>query len=127
MKNKSEEILVVQVATAGLAAFMQVTGLCREEFTGLHDVNGIEELVFVDKPQLLITGIISDQSSDVAVLVSELRQKNPQLVVVTYSSCKIVGDCFDMQIEKMDKDSGRRVVRVLEEFRAGILRRKVTK
>lgn len=125
MENKQNDIVVIQIATAGIGAFCRLTGLERADFLGLYTPHNVDENIYEDLPQLLITGIISDDTSDVVDLVERLRKKNPQLVVVTFSSCKIPGDCFDRQIPKMDRGAGKMIISAIEDFRKGTFRRKV--
>ena len=95
-----------------------------EDFLAFSTADGIEKMVFDDRPQLLITGIISHTSlDDVAELVERLRQKNPQLVVVAFSTWRLTGRCFDRQIEKMKVGSSAQVIKAILDFRSGILRR----
>ncbi|MEI7777348.1 MAG: hypothetical protein WCI52_01965 [bacterium] len=132
-----QEILVVQVSTMGIYGFcslLKMAAADRDSLIGLSLVKDedflifptaheIENLVFVNKPQLLITGIVSDRVEDVAVLVERLRLKNPQLVVVTFSTCNIPGSCFDRQIAKMKVGSASEVIKAVADFRGGALRR----
>lgn len=129
-----QEILVVQVSTMGIYGFCSLlkmaadqdalTSLVKDEdFLIFPTAHEIENLVFVNKPQLLITGIVSDRVEDVPVLVERLRLKNPQLVVVTFSTCNIPGSCFDRQIAKMKVGSASEVIKAVVDFRGGALRR----
>lgn len=128
MKNPNN-VLVIQIATAGLAAFRAATHLVNgKDYVGIRDPREVLASVYEDQPQLLITGIISDEpTSDVAELVAKLRERNPQLVVVTYSICKIEGDCFDRCINKRHDNSGSQVLNTIKDFDEGRLRRKPTK
>lgn len=127
--KKPSDVLVMQVATAGLAAFRALTHLENgRDYVGFLGPGEVIDSVYEDKPQLLITGIISGgTTSNVAELVTQLREKNPQLVVITYSSLKIEGDCFDQQINKKEDDSGFQVCDAVKDFHEGRLRRKVAK
>lgn len=85
--------------------------------------------IFVDSPQLLITGNIRGGEFALMDLVEKLRVKNPQLVVVTLSANHIKGkqadgkQTFDLQIYTVVKNSVQKVIRAIQAFRAGHLRR----
>ncbi len=123
-----EEILVIQFADTGVFCFcisVEDHDLSKgRDFLAFHTSFEIEKKVFENKPQLLITGIVSSDVRDVAIMVENLRQRNPQLVVVTYSSCDIPGECFDLQIDKKDNDSSEQLVGAIRDFRSAKLRRK---
>jgi hypothetical protein len=127
--KKPSDVLVIQVATAGLAAIRAATHLENGvDFVGFRGPGEVIDSVYEDKPQLLITGIISGEcTGDVAELVTRLREKNRQLVVVTYSSLEIEGDCFDLQINKREPNSGFQMRNAVKDFHEGRLRRKVAK
>lgn len=125
--HEAQEILVIQVTTLGLMAFRSaVRGQFEQQrdYIGLSTEHGIEKFVFKDQPQLLITGAIDPaDTTTVAPFVESLRRKNPQLVVVFYTSTKIPGDHFDMMIEKMTDSASEEVINAIKNFRQGKLRR----
>lgn len=122
--HKRDDILVIQTSIAGITAFRTVTHLDRDtDFHGVNTPHNISDLVYNHQPQLLITGTISGNTEEVAKLVDELRKKNRHLVVVTFSSIPLTGDCFDRQIQSLKPDAGQKVLQAVADFRSGALRR----
>ena len=129
-------VLIIQIASTGMfglsstfenAAREGAPKMTRDkDFLAFCTAQNIKEWVFEDDPQLLITGIVSDNIEDVPRLVEELRKKNPQLVVVTYSSCNIQGTCFDRQIHKFRDGAALQLTQAITDFREGKLRRKTS-
>ncbi len=131
MERNPKEVLVLQVGegVTSFCAVARTTTKLRQnvDFTTFGTASYIEDEVFENKPQMLITGVISldrVDNGEVERLVTMLREKNPQLVVVTYSSLSIPGSCFDLQITKNFEIGGfLRVSHAIERFRNGSLRR----
>lgn len=94
-----------------------------KEYIGISTAHSIEEKILQNKPQLLITGIISSEISDVATLINMLRKKNPQLVTISFSAVNLTGDYFDKQIPKFEEGSCDKLMDCIRDFKSGKLRR----
>jgi len=122
-------VLVLQTANLGVLAFITgigYQGLERDrDFSVFNHPAAIAERLFVDRPQLLITGIISGDSNDLPRFVNESRKKNPQLVIICFSSFEDNPGDFDRVINKNYEDCWELVVQAINDFESGMLRRSV--
>ena len=99
------------------------------DFTTPGTSHGIEALMKNTGRQFLITGIISDYLDDLKKMVWQLKAKNPDLIVGTYSSLSLTSltkhDGFDVVIDKMNDDfRGTALLKAIKDFQAGTLRGK---
>lgn len=112
---------------AGIAAVETILGysnLVRDiDYVGINRAGGIDDLIYINEPQLLITGIISDAPSDVADMVKRLRRKNVHLVVVAYTSIESLQGDFDLMIAKATRNAASLLTSAIVDFREGRLRR----
>jgi hypothetical protein len=122
-------VLVLQVAEMGIYAFVTCTerkNVTRDRDYIIFDVHDrVTENVYVDKPQLLITGIVSGALYDLSRFVNKLRERNPQLVVVCFSSFEDIPGDFDRTISKQRSDCWSNVAQAIKDFEEGRLRRPV--
>ena len=114
-------------ATLGVIAFCELAekyGLKRDvDFTAFGSTDPVEEAVFNNEPQLLITGSTELYDNDFEYLIKILRKKNPQLVIVGYSSLPLKHEYFDRMIRKDFDKSDAIVMATIADFREGRLRR----
>ncbi len=102
-------ILVLQTNLGGLS-------YCEPTFDRLHYINGkhytctvipyvkwlLRDYILDNQPQLLITGIVSNDMTGVRELVTKLQKKNPKLAVIIFSVYKNIPGDFAMMINKND-------------------------
>lgn len=132
--KRPQDVLVIQVGTdkIGIKAFCTVAehlaGMYADiDFITMDSAENVQEFIYKNHPQLLITGVISHEADDVDKMVKRLRKINPQLVAIIYSAVSSVirGDSFDAKVEKgYGAKNFHILANLIEDFREGRLRRK---
>lgn len=106
---------------------------CKEVLTALKlvdgkdyrifsDIHGVEEAIATDERQLFITGSFYGCHEGVAGFVHRLRQKNPQLVCLSFSIDRLEGP-FDGAIEKTYPKTHQNLAHALLGFEKGMINR----
>ena len=95
----------------------------------IHHCNGdlVTPDIFNDnRPQLLITGIVTGDATEDTEIINMWKKINPQLLVVGYSAFMQISRLpVDFIIRKMDADESEQVRDYILDFRSGRLRKKV--
>lgn len=82
----ANEIIVVQTSEGGVnicSTALKKVGLERNlDFVTQSDTEGLEERIYPNHPQLLITSTFGGNQQMVVEMVRRFRQTNPQLVVI---------------------------------------------
>lgn len=131
-KKAKRGIIIFQLTKNGyLRTSMHLNGsgfVQGTDYTFTNDCVTAGRLVEENTPQMLVTGVLSQGGGEFEVMewIKKLRIKNPQLVVVTFSSCAFfdTDKLLDGKISKYAKDQGQKeLVTALTDFRDGKLRR----
>ncbi len=101
-------------------AVMQLVG--GKDYKIFRDIHGVEDVIVTDERQLFITGSFYGCQEGVAGFVHRLRQKNSQLVCLSFSTVRLEGP-FDGTIEKAGRKTPKNFAHALVEFQKGMINR----
>lgn len=123
------KIIILQTGLGGAgfcAAVLQRMQLRRgKDFITFDRTSPVlEDSILTDSPQLLITSTFGGEEVPAVEMVKEFRKKNPQLVVVLFTSKCGADPIFDGYINKMEDDPLAKLVSTVTDFIEGRLRRK---
>jgi hypothetical protein len=106
-----------------LAALELVDG---KDYKIFRDIHGVEDAIATDERQLFITGSFYGCQEGVAGFVHRLRQKNSQLVCLSFSIDRLEGP-FDGAIEKTGRKTPQNFAHALVGFQKGMINRSEAK
>lgn len=130
---KKLDIVILQITEGGRWRCSHI--LTKSGFTEGFDYalvgtsHGIEGFMKEKGQQLLITGVISNSLTlkDLVDMIEAFKAKNPELVVITYSSIPDMVfaryPCFDKIVNKDKDTTGSRLLAAIDEFRSGRFRK----
>lgn len=126
MKNKFVPIVIFQTisfARSYCDKTLTERGLVNgKDFLILSHVTDVEAVIADNQRQLYISGSFNGIQDSLAAFIQKLRDKNPQLVCLSYSTERLDGP-FDGAITKRMHSGDKNLPLAILAFQTGVLRR----